>query len=132
MIQQASRLFLRTFYAALFTLLVACSESNDTTSKKAEGKVVPEKETTLEEKETVVNEEVVNEGINNDTKAIPNEATNELAEIEQQLEALKQKLTKDNQSNAALRQHMIFLMEKVKENQQILEKQADKIKPKAE
>ena len=128
MIQQASRLFLRTFYAALFTLLVACSESNDTTSKKAEGKVVPEKETTLEEKETVVNEEAVNEEVNNDTKPIPNE----LAEIEQQLEALKQKLTKDNQSNAALRQHMIFLMEKVKENQQILEKQADKIKPKAE
>ena len=129
---QASKIFLKIFFAALLTFLVACNESNNAISKKIEKtqkveKIIPEKELIPEEKETILNVET-----NSDVKPITDAPQTELTEIEQQLNALKKKLNTDNQSNAALRQHMNFLIEKVKENQRIIKQQSQEITPKAE
>ena len=129
--KQASRLFLTTFIAAFFTFLVACTESDNTSAEKSQGiekveKEISDKKVALEEKVDFVSPET------NDSEPTANDTKTELAAIEQQLEALKEKLTQGNQDNAALRQHMGFLLEKVKENQEILEQQTKKITPKAE
>ncbi len=129
--KQTPRLYLTTFIVAVFTLLGACSESENTTTQKPQGiekieKEISKKKVILEEKVGVISPET------NDGEPTINNAKTELTEIEQQLDALKEKLTLGNQDNALLRQHMSFLLEKIKENQQILDQQTQKITPKAE
>lgn len=96
--------------------MAACSD-DATSTKKIINKV---------EQVTAVSAQITAPKDNKPETQPANESGNEIQKIDRQLSDLANQLDRNNLDNAALKQHMQFLLNKVQENQRQLEQQTNK------